>query len=339
MENGEKIQIYLPKEMKLALIQDSIDFEINRTTATKPNLNGLLNMILSNYTEQYTCERAEQISAITRLVKDGPVKGKENDISELSANILRYIECNPSDRSSDNTRITLTVNQNTSYIIDKMLYSKDAFSHFAGSTSETLRSFFAFYLSKPKYIREEILFADAFKKLRVAKQKRKYVSFSSISNGKRIFFENQRICDIMADQNEKFNYLICMEKDSSVPRSFRISRIPEGSIDLSDQKFSISPAEENALKEVRKYGPLYASPDIITAKVAFTPEGIDKYNRIYTNRPPYMEAVENVYTFIWPQFHLAEYLKRFGPEAEVLSPESLRKELRTFYTAAAKKYK
>ncbi len=334
MENGDKIQIYLPKEMKLTLIQDSIDFEVNRTRATKPNLNGLLNMILVNYSEQYANERSEQIDEITRLIKNGHVNGKDDDLSMLSADILRSTEHRPSDRSSENMRVTLTINQNTSYIIDKLMYCKGA-----GTTSETLRSFFAFYLTKPKYVREEILFAGTFRKLRKAMKKKKSISFYSISNGNKVFFEDLRICDIITDKNEKYNYLICMKKDESVPNSYRISRIAEGSISLSDRGFTLSAAEEETMNEIRQYGPLYASPEIITAKVAFTPAGIDKYSRIYTNRPPYTEASDNIYTFIWPQFHLAEYLKRFGPEAEVLSPESLRKELRDFYAAATKKYK
>ena len=74
-------------------------------------------------------------------------------------------------------------------------------------------------------------------------------------------------------------------------------------------------------------------------KIALSSKGIKLYNRIYLYRPDYEDVKNNIYTFNGTFDHILQYFRRFGKEAFIISPLSLRKKMEYFYSEAYKRYK
>ncbi len=66
--------------------------------------------------------------------------------------------------------------------------------------------------------------------------------------------------------------------------------------------------------------------------------GIRKFQVVTKNRPDLLKKEGDLYYFDWPELQLEEYFKRFGRDAVVLEPASLRNRLIRYYDAALKEY-
>ena len=91
------------------------------------------------------------------------------------------------------------------------------------SLSQYLNDFFSSYLSISRKDRERILFQDIFEELNTAIRKNSIIRFTSTSAPK-VIFTVQPYC-IAASKEEQCNYLLCLDNETGIPRSFRISRI------------------------------------------------------------------------------------------------------------------
>lgn len=76
--------------------------------------------------------------------------------------------------------------------------------------------------------------------------------------------------------------------------------------------------------------------------VRLTPKGRGMYNKLYFGRPAYLRE-ENKSDGCYQYYHCSHnqlelYFRRFGAEAEVISPESLRDKMGKFYRLASRAY-
>ena len=83
--------------------------------------------------------------------------------------------------------------------------------------------------------------------------------------------------------------------------------------------------------------PHSAAPDI-HAVVRMTERGKQMYKMIVKNRPVVTTIEGDRYHFDWPELQLEEYLRRFGKEAVVIKPKSLKSRLRKYYEEALQAY-
>ena len=79
--------------------------------------------------------------------------------------------------------------------------------------------------------------------------------------------------------------------------------------------------------------------DVVEIGIRLTPEGISKYNSILHLRPPYTRKTKDgLYIFHSTEMQIEFYFLKFGKDAEVLYPQSLRNKFRLEYEKALKKY-
>lgn len=94
---------------------------------------------------------------------------------------------------------------------------------------------------------------------------------------------------------------------------------------------------EARLTEMGIRRPHSASPDI-HAVVLMTERGKDMYRMIVKNRPALSKVEGDKYHFDWPEMQLEDYFRRFGKEAIVIRPKSLKQKLIKYYEDAAEAY-
>lgn len=149
---------------------------------------------------------------------------------------------------------------------------------------------------------------------------------------------------ISPDKYETHLYLAalsCGDGDKEKVVSYRLDRIDETSIQPL-HKSPISPASRNALEEkVNRIGIQYLIEDKVRIRIRLSARGIKKYKQMTFQRPMYSEIEgeeKNVYVFDIPRYQAQVYFFKFGADAVVLEPETLRGEFRKMYRDALKKY-
>lgn len=66
-------------------------------------------------------------------------------------------------------------------------------------------------------------------------------------------------------------------------------------------------------------------------KVKSTKRGVKIFNKYYLHRPISLSIKDNIYTFNTSVDNLFVYFTRFGKEAYILEPNSLKKQMRKFH--------
>ena len=69
-----------------------------------------------------------------------------------------------------------------------------------------------------------------------------------------------------------------------------------------------------------------------------TERGKQMYKMIVKNRPAVTTVDGDKYEFDWPEMQLEDYFRRFGREAIVIRPKSLKTRLKKYYEEALDAY-
>ena len=322
----EKYKIYLSEDTKTRLVNDAELFEFTRSDGTV-NLNGFLKELIVNYFEQYRNDNEELLNSV--LGELTSVKSlKHKDSSLLADKIIRTYITNKEPASGKSTVITLTVS-GESYSIIKIIENnllKD------NSLSGYIKDMFLSYLSIPRNKREEIIFRPAYEAINRAIRESRILSFSS-SNSKITLRVEPYL--IATSKEEQFSYLLCHNSYDRKDHTYRISRLRNIFITPDTFTRDDTVSERLTIKGLRS--PHSAAPDI-HAVVLMTERGKQMYKMIVKNRPQVSSIEGDKYHFDWPEQQLEEYFRRFGKEAVVIKPKSLRSRLRNYYEAALEAY-
>lgn len=212
-----------------------------------------------------------------------------------------------------------------------------------------LKAFFESYCRLPYIERERIYFAKTIHEIENALLRHCTLSVT-LTNHLRFSVTPYKI---ETDRHHNFNYLIGQchllpcEADAedtvfspeSHCASFRISRIISAQCRYED--FSSLSAVETAEIEtqIKKKGVPFLLNDISETAVKLTEEGVRKYNSILHLRPPYTNKTsDNIYFFHVSEMQIEFYFFKFGKDAEILSPESLRNKFHMEYSEACSVY-
>ena len=141
---------------------------------------------------------------------------------------------------------------------------------------------------------------------------------------------------IAASKEEQCNYLLCADNETSLPRTFRISRIR--ALYTTGEKFKPDDNTRRELQEIAVRNPQSATKNV-EAVVRLTDRGVQKFKVILKNRPEVFRKDGNTYYFNWPKFQIEEYFKRFGKDAIIVSPEECHEDMKTFYGKALGAYR
>ncbi len=324
----EKYKIYISGETRSRLENDAEFFEFIKKD-TSVNLNAFLKTLLVNYFDRYRRESDELRSSIMQDLSGIPALA-EQEAARLADRIVRtYIKNEPAVKGRS-TAITLTVS-GASFEIIRIIENnllRDI------SLSQYLRDLFYSYLSIPRNEREAIIFRDTYEDIHKALQAHRVLSFTTAAAENNTVFSAEPYL-IAPSKEEQCNYLICVDRAGRVARTFRISRLR--SVFVTSDTFSVDPELQQELLEKSTRSPHSVSP-VIHATVHLNKYGKKKYRSITKNRPPVSKIEGDTYYFDWPAVQLIEYFKRFGRDAVVLSPASLKEALRKHYYYALREY-
>ncbi len=324
----EKYKIYLSEDTKTRLVNDAEIFEFLKKDGAV-NLNAFLKTLIVNFFEQY---RHDSEDLLQNIMLD------LNSIATISASkaedfankiVNTYIK-NRQVQNKSTFALTLTVS-GPSYDIINIIENNMLKN---SSLSQYLKDMFGAYLSIPRSERESIIFRDTYADIERAIKEQKILSFKATTSGERTtYFVEPYI--IAQSKEEQCNYLLCIDKKSNKPRTFRISRLRN--VFVSSDNYIKDKAIQDELMEKAKRSP-HSLSDNIHAVVRLTDIGVRAYKGITKNRPTVTSINGDLYSFDWPEKLLEEYFKRFGCNALVIEPDSLRKSMRDFYYSGLRIY-
>ena len=322
----EKYKIYLSEDIKTRLATDAELFEFTRENGTV-NLNGFLKELIVNYFDQYRNDNEELLKSVLGELSSAK-ELKPRTASALADKIIRTYINNKDSGAGKSAVITLTVSGASCeiiQIIENNLLKENSLSGY-------IKDMFLSYLSIPRSKREEIIFKDTYESINKAISENRQLSFSSKGHDRKVIVEPYLIA---TSKEEQFSYLLCHDRRAKKNRSFRISRL--SNVFITSNSFTKDQKIEDELVRKGLRSPHSMSEDI-HAVVKMTDHGRQMYTMIVKNRPYVTYIDGDEYHFDWPEMQLEDYFRRFGKDAVVIEPKSLRTKLRNYYSRALEAY-
>lgn len=337
MSDLEKINIYVPRETEALLSSDNEMFEVFKRGGKSVNRNLFLSMLVIGYYDAYIQERRNKHARIM-----SELDAVDLDVAQktmLASRILEDVFLPArSKRLGKNARhLSLKPTEKTEHLLSKIRYDNQE----ADSLSMFLCRMFMSYCEKPFSQRERIIFRQSHDTLTEACKRRQPICFSIAGND---YIHEVIPYAIATGQEEMFNYLLCQEENPKTRMQeacvFRLNRIR--GINISDKTGSLQDDVQAKLERMKRIGPQYAINDDDEVCVKLTMKGKDLYKRIYFGRPLF-EREENaadgyLQYYMCSHNQLELYFRRFGPEAEILYPQTLRDKIAEFHRCSLRVY-
>ena len=338
MSDLEKINIYVPEYVGATLDKDASMFEIYKKDGRTINRNRFLSMLILGYYNTYVSEcQNTRDKVVTELIRQGVGKRESSTIAEGIVNNIFLPEV-PSRKGKNPSRLSLkptTETEGLILIIMNNLSGNDFISQY-------FCRMFMSYCQKSFYEREQIIFRDNYDLLRDACDKNKPITFSTIWSPKRL--HTVIPYRLAVGHDELFNYLLCSEIDRETgkeeARAYRLNRISK--INYSRMYSHISEETLSYLNRMLRYGPQFMINDDEESCVKLTDSGRRNFSRIYFGRPLEDRIEEkpdgHYYYFKGSKEQVFLYFRRFGSDAEVISPAELRERMAVFHIKAYENY-
>lgn len=207
---------------------------------------------------------------------------------------------------------------------------------FGGNRGKFIKAVIEEYTEKSFVERELIYFSEIIKTIESNKNNKLWVTKSNVKYLVRPY------C-IMSDNQSTYNYLVGYATDVKIPgnqgiASFRISRIRVSVVPNS--KFEFYDHEIEKIKTAISENGVQFLIDGFCKKiiVELSNTGIKLYNDLLFLRPNVKNKYGNKYEFYCTEAQASYYFFKFGVDAKIIEPGSLRKEFAIKYNSAAKIY-
>ncbi len=324
----EKYKIYLSEDTRSRLINDAELFEFTKKDETV-NLNAFLKILIVNYFDRY---RHDSEALLNNIMNDltGMTSISDKDASLLADKIVSTYIKNDKVSGSKNIAVTLTVS-GSSYDIIKIIENnmlRDT------SLSQYLKDMFNSYLSIPRSEREAIIFRDTYEDIEKALKTHRIMTFTTTTSDNDKSFAVEPYF-IAPSKEEQCNYLLCNDIHTNTPRTFRVSRIRSAFV--TSDIFEINEELQKELQEKAIRSPHSVSV-AVPAIIKLNKYGKKMFKVIVKNRPLVSKIEGDLYYFDWPELQLEDYFRRFGRDAVVIKPKSLKEKLRKYYYYALREY-
>lgn len=195
------------------------------------------------------------------------------------------------------------------------------------------------YSRKPFVERESIIFRSLIEKINYCIETHSLISITLYSGSR----YEVRPYKVLIDQGNNYHYLVgysCRERTKEeTPSSFRVSNIKECE-PKGGRSGRITEQQKKELEsKIRSVGVQFLLQNTETIRVRLSKYGKRMYESQIHLRPAFSkrEALDEgswIYEFNCTQLQAQYYFFKFGPDAEVLSPESLRKRFSVSYEKA-----
>jgi predicted DNA-binding transcriptional regulator YafY len=223
----------------------------------------------------------------------------------------------------------------------QLLQELEDIEHYGGSLGLYLKAVFESYAKLPFYQRERIYFKQTVDIIEQAIHQQKELVVE-LSNSHRFRVSPYRI---QPDKLFTYQYLVGYgERISKYEATrnymtFRLSRIKRVRMNIS-RSGRIRREESSQLEQLlMQNGPQFLSVQPAQIVVSFTKAGVHKYQNQLFMRPPITEQVdETTYRFDCSETQAYYYFFKFGKDAEVLEPTTLRNRFLHEYSSAMNTY-
>lgn len=210
------------------------------------------------------------------------------------------------------------------------------------SASDYFKAVIEEFCRRPYYEREQFYYKHHFRSIENAIINNHAVEIT-IKNGSAF---RVRVLKIDTDPQSLYHYVVGYSVPADRPnltpwkQSFRISRIEKikeiksvrGFIKAADQKKLIDAIQEKGIQ--------FVGSNINEITVRLTDSGIKKYNKQVHLRPTVSKIInKHDFVFRTTETQIEYYFLKFGSDAEILQPESLRNKFRELYLNAYNAYK
>ena len=322
--------ITVPIEIYNALIYDATMFEIKRDNI--PNMNNLLSSIIIGYYNRYNDDFNRKRTAIIDQLSCLNIK--EEKKADIAQSILEDVLVSSYNKKRGNKSHTLHLREtyDTSGIISDIDDLCDENNY---NLSGYYRNMIMAYCALPMSEREKIVFSDSYKVLQQCIDEKVCVSFCI--NNKKI--SSALPYSITVGKDGMLNYFICAIKNNEgqlETRSFRLNRISFATKTKLPCIFDDTTLKN--LEKMKQFSPQHAINSDQEISVKLSPQGVNKYSRIYHERPEIVNCKGDLYYFNCSGEQIMTYFRKFGADAEIISPLSLREEMKKFYAEALENY-
>ena len=209
------------------------------------------------------------------------------------------------------------------------------------SASDYFKAVIEEFCRRPYYEREQFYYAQHFRSIENAVNNKHAVEIK-IKSGASF---RVRVFKIDTDPQSLYHYVVGYSVPADKPdltpwkQSFRISRIEKIKEIKSASGFIKEADQKNLTDTIHEKGIQFIGSDINEIIVRLTDNGIKKYKQQVHLRPTVSKIInEHDFMFRTTETQIEYYFLKFGPDAEVIRPESLRNKFKETYLSAYNKY-
>ena len=315
------------------------------TNAKKPSIAGMINLILELYKDDSEAAIEKSVdrrrTVLRQQLADLPDdEAKDRIIEVLLHNFIKEQSDKINSYPCEDNRVSSLTEEN--YLFTQKW--QDKYDLYGGSVSKFFKAVIEEYARKSYYEREAIILQDVVNQLTYYKENSQLIRVM-LKNGRKY---RMRPYDICHDPNFNYHYLVGMAKKEGTEYrdrllSFRLSGIKECR-PLKEPSGRIIASEKQKIKQrMKESGVQFLLEEQETIEVILTKMGKKNYESQLHLRPNYVQQKQLdddtwQYTFECTQMQAEFYFFKFGADAEVLSPVSLRKKFWRKYSEACQKY-
>ncbi len=326
----EKIKVNVTKHVYTIILKDAESFEFFKNDNHTFNKNALLTSLIVNYYETFQNKQSSLYNYLNNTITNA-IYASEQTISNLCYDIAEHInrlEAAPSKEKFDCV-LSIKPTKQSQHIIDYIE------NYLLGNStlSEYFRNMFSSYANLPQDEREKIIFRPQYLALVDAIENKRKVFLRSTSKANNNFEFSPYA--ITQSKEELHGYLLGSSFYAAT--TVRLSRIISVTPLNEDAEFTNEQIE--LFEKMMKYGPQFSyGKNEGEVAVKLTKRGIDKFSKIYIHRPLPDRVEGDVYYFNCSHIQLFQYFLRFGRDAYVLYPESLKLQLFRYFSEGRRHY-
>lgn len=324
-----KIKVNIPFDIYTCLLNDMESFEFTKEDGTV-NKNLFINTLFENFFQEFSEYEDKLAKKVDEYLSHDFSKQRKK---EITYNLISLINDSRYDLQYYNDfsfQFILSKKNEQNFAIVENYYLKTR------SISKYFRDMFISYAARSQDKRELILFRNQYTLLSKAIKENKIIIITNKRG------ETTKIEPFMISRTkeELYNYLLGIYTTTQGKRKVSSRKLYklEGIL-VTDQNTKISEQEKYLLSETAALGAQFpVTGDTTQSVVSLTRRGMNLFKNMYLNRPTPTHREGNVLFFDCTFEQLEFYFFKFGEDAMILEPESLKKRFFHKYLMAMKQY-
>ncbi|MDE6870205.1 MAG: WYL domain-containing protein [Clostridia bacterium] len=326
----EKIKIYVTDRIANILEKDAEGFEFFKKDGRSINKNALLTKLIVNYYNSFFEQQTDLLTFFKSKIESTAAL-KEKDLNELCFDLCEKLNeksAAPNGEKFDKM-ISLKPTKESQPVIEYI----ERYCLMGRTLSEYFRSMLASYAALPQDKRELIIFKEQYEAISKAIKEKKRVFITTQWD-----FDKKIDCapyEIAHSKEELHCYILVATNGCSTLRLSRVVSVTQLAVDAEFTQSQIQ-----LFEKMKTYGPQFIyKPSDKEVLVELTAKGIDKFKKIYVHRPIPVKVENNYYYFSCANTQIVQYFVRFGADAKIIYPQSVKDEVYNFHRRALERYK